>query len=196
LHHGTAVTGIILAGGKNTRMGSNKAFLRVNGEMLIDRTVRIYRAIFPEIVLVTNEPRLYLDQRIMIVTDLERDKGPLMGIYTGLFYASHEHVFIAACDMPFLSHDFITYMLESRRDQDIVVPETGGGLEPLHAVYSRRCMGPIRRLLDADLLKVTGFYKGLNKTIIGQDIQRKYDPLGQMFFNINRPDDLQKNMFP
>ena len=189
MHEG--VTGIILAGGKNTRMGSNKAFLRLDEERLIDRTVRIYQDIFPEIILVTNEPLLYLDQKIMIVTDLTRHKGPLMGIYTGLFFAFYEHIFITACDMPFLNRDFIEYMIEIRGGYDIVVPETAGGLEPLHAVYSRNCMGPIRRLLDTDRLKVTGFYKGLKKRIVDQDTQQKFDPQGKMFLNINKPADLE-----
>jgi len=185
------MTGVILAGGKSSRMGSNKALLHVNGERMMDRTVRIYRDIFPEIILVTNEPLLYLDQDVTIVTDLVRHKGPLMGIYTGLFYASHDYIFIAACDMPFMSGDFIRYMVGCRGDADIVVPETEGGMEPLHAIYSKRCMGPIRRLLDADRLKVTGFYKGLRQKIIGKDEQGKYDPDGRMFLNLNKPEDLQ-----
>ncbi|MDQ1278051.1 MAG: molybdenum cofactor guanylyltransferase, partial [Thermodesulfobacteriota bacterium] len=77
-------TGIILTGGKNTRMGTNKSFLTVGGERLIDRTVRIYRSIFEEIILVTNEPHRYYDIEVTLVTDIVKGKGPMMGIYTGL----------------------------------------------------------------------------------------------------------------
>jgi molybdopterin-guanine dinucleotide biosynthesis protein A len=174
-------------------MGTNKAFLRRDGERLIDRTVRIYRNLFSEIVLVTNEPLLYLDQDLLIVTDLVRGKGPLMGIYTGLFYASSEYVFVAACDMPFLDEAFIRFLSEQATGlEDIVIPRSAGGLEPLHAVYSRRCMAPIRRLLDADRLKIAGFYKGMKQKIIEGEVLRAFDPEGRMFVNINRREDLQQ----
>ena len=186
------MTGALLSGGKNTRMGSNKAFLEVDGERLIDRAVRIYREIFDEIILVTNEPRLYLDQDVTIVTDLEKGKGPLMGIYTGLFWAAADPVFFAACDMPFLDVPFVRYLLEQSRDVDIVVPETADGLQPLHAVYSRRCLAPIKARLDRDRLKVTGFYKGLKVRTIPEQTIRSFDPQGRMFLNINTPEEYRR----
>jgi len=185
-------TGIILTGGKNTRMGTNKAFLAMEGERLIDRTVRIYRDIFDEIILVTNEPHLYYDIDVTLVTDLVKHKGPLMGIYTGLFYAASDPAFFAACDMPFLSGEFVRYMLEQSRDADIVVPETADGFQPLHAVYAKSCMGPIQHLLNQDKLKVTGFYKGMKSKVIGPDATRRFDPDGRMFLNVNTPEEYEK----
>lgn len=186
------MTGVILSGGKNSRMGSNKAFLDVGGERLIDRTVRIYREIFTKIILVTNEPHLYLDQDVTIVTDLEKNKGPLMGIYTGLFWASSDPVFFAACDMPFLNADFIRYLIEQAAGFDIVVPETADGLQPLHAVYSQGCLAPIKALLARDRLKVTGFYKGMKVKIVSQAVVQGFDPEGRPFLNINTPDEYVK----
>jgi molybdopterin-guanine dinucleotide biosynthesis protein A len=184
-----AMTGIILSGGKNTRMGANKAFLTVEGKRLIDRTVGIYRPLFSEIILITNEPLLYLDEDVTIVTDLVRHKGPLMGIYTGLFYASSDHIFVTACDMPFLNPEFIQYMIDQTGDADIVVPAFAGALEPLHAIYSKRCMGSIRRLFEEDRLKITGFYKDMKPKIIAEEVMKPFDPEGRMFANINTPDE-------
>lgn len=185
------MTGVILSGGKNSRMGTNKALLSVNGERLIDRTIRIYRDLFPEIILVTNNPLAYLDLDVTIVTDLEKNKGPLMGIYTGLYYASGDHVFIAACDMPFFNLKFIRSLMESTSpEDDIVVPVSANGFEPLHAVYSKRCMGPIRHLLEANRFKITEFYRKMTPKIIGEDIIRSFDPDGLMFINVNAPQDL------
>src|SRR4030043_189952 len=96
------MTGIILSGGRSTRMGKNKAFLRVGGEHLIDRTVRLFRAVFREVIIVTASPLDYLDQETVIVTDILPERGALGGIYTGLFYAAHQQAFVAACDTPFL----------------------------------------------------------------------------------------------
>ena len=185
------MTGIILSGGKNTRMGTNKALMHINGERLIDRTIRIYRDLFSEIILVTNEPLVYLDLDVTIVTDLEKNKGPLMGIYTGIFYASCDHIFIAACDMPFFNAAFIRYLMDrTAADDDIVVPKSANGFEPLHAVYSKRCLRPIRRLLDTNRLKITEFYRGMTPKIIGEDMIRSFDPDGHMFINVNAPQDL------
>ncbi|MCX5836379.1 MAG: molybdenum cofactor guanylyltransferase [Deltaproteobacteria bacterium] len=186
------MTGIILSGGKSSRMGANKAFLHVGGERLIDRTVRIFKEIFPEVILVTNSPLDYLDQDCTIATDIIKGKGPLGGLYTGLFHASHERIFMAACDMPFLNRAFIKYMMDHCADFDIVVPELPDGLQPLHAIYSRRCLPAIKRLIDKDQLKITGFYKGLKKLTIPEDVTKRFDPKGMMFINVNTEEDLER----
>jgi len=186
------MTGIILSGGKSSRMGANKAFLHVGGERLIDRTVRIFKEIFPEVILVTNSPLDYLDQDCTIATDIIKGKGPLGGIYTGLFHASHERIFMAACDMPFLNKAFIKHMMDHCADFDIVVPELPDGLQPLHAIYSRRCLPAIKRLIDKDQLKITGFYKGLKKLTIPEDVTKRFDPKGMMFINVNTEEDLER----
>jgi molybdenum cofactor guanylyltransferase len=95
------MTGIILSGGGNTRMGRNKAFLRIGDERLTDRTVRILRSLFREVIIVVANPLDYLDQGAAIVTDLLPGRGALGGLYTGLFYAADEYVFVTACDIPF-----------------------------------------------------------------------------------------------
>jgi len=185
------ITGILLSGGGARRMnGANKAFLMIGGERLIDRNVRLYRELFDEVILVTNSPRDYLDLDLTIVTDIVKGKGPLGGIYTGLFFCRSDHAFVAACDMPFLNGDFIRFMTEEIRGHDIVVPEMPDGLQPLHAVYSRKCMPAIRRCIDEDRLKVTGFYRRYKVLRIQADDVTRFDPEGRMFLNINLPEDL------
>lgn len=75
------MTGIILSGGKNIRMGTNKAFIKVDGERLIDRTVRLFKDIFEEVILVTNSPLEYLDQDVKIVTDIIKGKSAMGGVF-------------------------------------------------------------------------------------------------------------------
>jgi molybdenum cofactor guanylyltransferase len=185
------MTGVILAGGKNRRMGENKAFLAVNGELLIDRTVRLFRAVFEEVIVVTTSPLDYLDQEAAIVTDILPEKGALGGIYSGLFYAREEYAFIAACDMPFLNRAFLEYMISRTTGYDIIVPATPEGFQPLHAVYSRRCLPVIRGLIERDRLKITGFYPGHRLLTISPEIIRSFDPEGRMFINVNTPEDLR-----
>ncbi|MCX5850988.1 MAG: molybdenum cofactor guanylyltransferase [Deltaproteobacteria bacterium] len=185
------IMGILLSGGGARRMnGANKAFLGIGGERLIDRNVRLYRELFDEVILVTNSPREYLDLDLTIVTDIVKGKGPLGGIYTGLFFCRSDHAFVAACDMPFLNGDFIRFMTEQVRGHDIVVPEMPDGLQPLHAIYSRKCLPAIRRCVDEDRLKITGFYKRYKVHRIQADDVTRFDPEGRMFLNINAPEDL------
>lgn len=187
------MTGIILAGGKNRRMGRNKSFLEIDGERLIDRTVKILKEIFTEIIIVTNSPLEYLDLKAQIVTDIFKGKGSLGGIYTGLFYASSDKSFVTACDMPFLSKPFIEYMVEAAAAKhDIIVPDMPDGPQPLHAIYSKTCLPNIKNLMDHDRLKITGFYKGLNILLIPHETIRSFDPDERMFFNINSDDDLKQ----
>jgi molybdopterin-guanine dinucleotide biosynthesis protein A len=186
------MTGIILTGGKNTRMGENKAFIEIHGEKIIDRTIRILRDVFDEIILVTNNPMEYLDYDVKIVTDLIKGKSALGGIYTGLFYASGKHSFLCACDMPFLKGEFIEYMVEKIDSNDIVVPNPPDGYQPLHAIYSKGCLPRIRKFIDKDELKIRGFYKKAKTRVIAADEIEKFDPERRMFLNVNSREDLDK----
>lgn len=189
------MVGIILAGGKSRRMGVNKAFLTIDGERLIDRTVRILHGLFSEVIIVTSSPLDYLALPATVVTDILPEKGSLGGLYTGLFYASAEQAFVVACDMPFLDGAFISYMAAQAAGYDIVVPATQIGPQPLHAVYHRRCLPVIRGLLDRGRLKITGFYGSQRIREIPAEVTSSFDPSGRMFMNFNSPEDLIHRSF-
>lgn len=185
------IAGVVLSGGKNTRMGANKAFLAVDGERMIDRAVRILREVCGEIVIVTNEPLDYLDLEATVVTDIFKGKGPLAGIHAGLFHASVPQAFVCACDMPYLSAPFIRHLLSLAREYDIVVPARGGRPEPLHAVYSRTCLPVIRRLLERDERKVTGFYKGFRVRTVEEAETEPFFAGRDPFHNVNTREELR-----
>jgi molybdopterin-guanine dinucleotide biosynthesis protein A len=93
--------------------------------------------------------------------------------------------------MPSLNKDFILYMTEQTGKHDIIVPENAEGFQPLHAVYSRNCLPAIKRLLTADKLKITGFYKEMRLLKIPEEKIKQFDQDGLLFLNINTPDDLK-----
>jgi molybdopterin-guanine dinucleotide biosynthesis protein A len=189
------MTGIILAGGKNTRMGATKAFLTINGTRLIDIILKVYRDIFSEIIIVTNDPLDYTEfSDVVVVTDIYKEKKALGGIYTGLFYASSEYSFVIACDMPFLNKDFILYMTKLTGKHDLIVPLPDDGYQPLHAIYSQRCLPAMKRLITADKLKITGFYKekAMRLMTINEEQIKPFNQDGRLFLNINTPEDLAK----
>jgi molybdopterin-guanine dinucleotide biosynthesis protein A len=106
-------SGVILSGGLNTRMGGqNKAFRSVGDRSILDRLARTFEGLFEQVVLVTNAPLEYLSWVLMIVTDLFPLRSSLTGIHAGLFHASAPHVFVTACDTPFLKKELITTLLD------------------------------------------------------------------------------------
>lgn len=186
------ITGIILAGGKNSRMGTNKAFLEIDGTRLMDHILSVYREIFSETIIVTNDPLTYTKFRdTIVVTDIYKGKGSLGGIYTGLFYASNDYSFIAACDMPSLNKDFIRFMIGLIDHQDIIVPELPEGFQALHAIYSRRCLPAIKKMILSDKLKIAGLFKDMRSLKITDEKIQPFNTDGRLFQNINTPDDLK-----
>jgi molybdopterin-guanine dinucleotide biosynthesis protein A len=114
----------------------------------------------------------------------------LGGIYTGLFYAANDYSFIAACDMPYLNKHFILYMIEQVGKNDIIVPELPEGFQALHAIYSRRCLPAIKKMLLADKLKIAGLYKDMRLLKITEEKIKPFNTDGRLFLNINTPEDL------
>ncbi|PKN85764.1 MAG: molybdenum cofactor guanylyltransferase [Deltaproteobacteria bacterium HGW-Deltaproteobacteria-1] len=187
------ITGIILAGGKNSRMGTNKAFLEIDGTRMIDKTMNIYSRLFSEILIVTNDPLPYLEfTHASIVTDIYKGKGPLGGIYTGLFYSKNPYAFVSACDMPYLNGDFIEYLAGLSGKHDVIVPQLAEGYQPLHAIYSRNCLPSIKRLLMLDKLKITGFYRDMRVLGVSGEQILPFNKDDRLFQNINTLEDMEK----
>lgn len=185
------ITGVILSGGGNTRMGGNKAFLEVDGQRIIDRTAKLFQRIFSQVILVTNELLEYAYLDLEIVVDLIPKSGSLVGIYTGLFYSSHTYCFVTACDMPFLSKKVIEHMITIRKNYDVVIPHLNDGYHPLYALYSRRCLKFIEELINKDNLKIIDFFNKVKVREVTSDEMNSLDPAMNSFFNINTPEDLE-----
>jgi len=186
------MTGVILAGGGSTRMGRNKAFIEIGGKRIIDRTVSIFQEIFDEVILVTNNPLDYLELNVRIVTDLIPGKGSLGGIYTGLFFSSSPKAFFVGCDMPFIDRKVIEYFLSLADNADVVVQRTKDYWEPLHAVYSRKLIRNIERLLSIGELKIITAYRGMRIREVTPEEIAPFDPDLHTFVNFNTPEELKK----
>jgi molybdopterin-guanine dinucleotide biosynthesis protein A len=188
-----SMTGIILAGGEGRRMGGiNKAFLRIGGERIVDRIKAIFLQLFDEVILVTNNPLEYIDLGIRIVADLIPGMGSLGGVYTGLFYAKHPQSFVVACDMPFLKREVILYMMELAAGYDVVVPVGSAGIEPLHAIYSSRCMKPMEKQIENEDLRLLSLYPKMKVRKVLEEEFSRLDPDLLSFRNINTLDEYKK----
>jgi molybdopterin-guanine dinucleotide biosynthesis protein A len=187
-------TGVILAGGMNTRFsGQCKAFLSVGGKRIIDHLYSIFNALFEDILLVTNDPHKYLEWDINIVTDLFPVRSSLTGIHAGLFYTLNPFAFFAACDTPFLKRELVETIISSIEPSvDVVIPETPAGLEPLCAVYSKECLKPVEQHIIQNKFKIQQLFQKRRVKKIPEKILREKDPDLMSFFNINTPEDLDK----
>lgn len=190
----TPCTGVILAGGQNTRFsGTNKAFIRVGGKRILDRIYGVFEELFEEIILVTNDPLQYLEWNFNIVTDLFPFRSSLSGIHAGLFFTTTSHAFCAASDIPFLKKELVETILDSiEQDIDIVIPATSKGLEPLCSVYSKKCLKPIEQQLIKQDLKIQKIFEKVRVKKLPENILRQNDPDLLSFYNINSPDDLAR----
>ena len=186
------VTCVILAGGQSRRMGQDKAFIQVAGVRLFDYVYGKCRKFFSRVVIVTNRPEQFHDYPAHVVTDEITVTASLGGLYTGLLRAETDYVFCLACDMPFLQPPFIRYLLSLRFDYDVVIPRTSEGLEPLHAVYSKKCINPIKRLLDAGQFQITKFLSEVRVRYCETKEIQRYDPSLSSFVNINTKADLRR----
>jgi molybdopterin-guanine dinucleotide biosynthesis protein A len=190
----SSFTGVILAGGLNTRFsGANKALMQIGGIQILDRIYTVFNEIFEEIILVTNDPAKYLDWDLKIVTDIYPYRSSLTGIHAGLFYSTKPHSFITACDTPFLNKELVEAIICAVEPQtDIVIPETSTGLEPLCAVYSKRCQKPIENQLEKEEFKINSFFSKVRLKKISENELRQKDPELTSFFNVNTPSSLEK----
>jgi len=185
----SSCTGVILAGGLNSRFsGANKAFIKIGDKRIIDHIYDVFRELFVEIILVTNDPSKYLEWDLKIVTDIYPARSSLTGIHAGLFYAASSHVFITACDTPFLKKDLVEALIRAALPQtDIVIPETRSGREALCAVYSKRCLKQIENQLDKQDYKIQKFFNKVRVINISENELRAIDPELISFFNVNTP---------
>lgn len=185
-----AVSGIILAGGHSSRMGRDKTLIVFNNETLIERTVKKLGNFVDEIIIASNDTAKYELPGIVEVVDTYPGMGPLGGMHAGLMAAKYHHSFIVSCDMPFFTEELARYLLVRRTGYDVVVPEVRNRLEPLCAVYSRNCIKPIERCLQADIRQVFRFYPDVRVHKIPESDLHQVGDLKEIFCNLNTPEDL------
>lgn len=179
------MTGIILAGGKNTRIGTNKAFIKINKKTIIEIILAVFYDLFKEVIIVTNCFKEYQHLGVKLVKDIIPDKNSLGGLYSGLLHAAGDYSFVAACDMPFIKRSLISYMMQARYGYDAIIPEYNGTLQPLCAVYSKTCINPIKEALSQNNLKIIDIVRHMQVKRITEAEINNFDLYGHSFININ-----------
>lgn len=188
--------GIILAGGQNKRIGVNKARLKLGDKTVIEWVTHSLLQVFPEVIIVTNSPKLYEGLGCQLTGDLVPAKGSIVGVYSGLMASFSQYNFLVACDMPFINCNLIRYLVDLTEQEgdsfDLVIPKTDSGYQPLHAVYSRSCLPLIKKQLEEGNLTIIDLFPHLKIREVGLEEIIQFDPQLLSFFNINTMADWHK----
>lgn len=192
----STLTVAIIAGGKSSRMGTDKSFVPLLGKPMIEHILaRITDLGQRETILITNRLDDYARLGLPMFDDILANKGSLGGIYTAIHYSQSDYTLTIACDMPFVNPTFLRYIMALREEKtgpyDVIVPRVDGHPQGLHAIYRKTCLEPIREQLDANRLKVIGFYDKVRVRYLDAEEYGPLDPEGLALHNINTPDELQ-----
>ncbi len=187
---------IVLAGGRGSRLGRDKANIIVGGKSLFRRVLDGISFLDSDIIVVTGEPGScpwlagYTGYRA--VADIYPARGPLGGIFTGLAASRSPYNLVVACDMPFLNRGLLSHMVQLAAGFDLVIPRFGTMVEPLHAVYSKACLSPIEQMLKKDELGIYRLLDLVNVRYVDSEEISRFDPEHLSFFNINTEADMEK----
>jgi molybdopterin-guanine dinucleotide biosynthesis protein A len=196
------LAGIVVAGGKGTRLGGrDKAFLEIDGEPIIARTLRLFRTLFTQTIIVTRHPERFAPFGAEVTVDRYPGKGPLAGIHAGLLACRTSHAFVAACDMPLLDPDVIRYLVDRiphtdatpdvPDGPDAIVPWWDGDVEPLHAIYAARTLSTMEQCLENDDHAVRTFLERVRVDYVAEAELARLAGAPRSFTNVNTPEELQ-----
>ncbi len=169
-------------------MLEGKASLNVGGKQVIEPILEKLGVGFDHVFIAGNSNFIYPRSQVRVLADMIPGKGPLGGIYTGLLNSKSEYNFFFACDMPFLNIDLLKFIISEIDASDAVIPMVRGFVEPLHAIYSKRCLPAIKNCLENENLRIKSFFPEVKCKYIPEVERRKYDPSLQSFVNLNTPE--------
>jgi molybdopterin-guanine dinucleotide biosynthesis protein A len=179
---GTA--GFVLAGGRSSRMGRDKALLPWKGSTLIQSVAREVFNAAGNVTLV-GSPERYGNLGFPVISDQIEGCGPLGGLHAALLATSAEWNLVVACDMPAVTRELLEELLSAAQSSgaDALVPATAGGLEPLCAVYNARLLPVVESAIQSKLLKMHDFVSTMQ-------VRSWPAPDPSLFRNINTPEHL------
>jgi molybdopterin-guanine dinucleotide biosynthesis protein A len=185
----------IQAGGESRRMGQDKGLMPFLGRPLIARVVERLAPLADEVIVTTNQPESYRFLDLPLYPDLRPGRGALGGLYTALSAARGELVAVIACDMPFASPDLLAFQLGLlvESGDDVAIPSTAEGLEPLHTVYRREtCLPAVEAAVEAEQWKLIAWFSQVRVRVVSPGEVAGVDPLGLAFWNLNTPEEFRQ----
>ena len=179
---------IILAGGKSSRMGTDKGLVEFNGKKMIEHILDVIKYLTDEILIVSNNPD-YKKFEFPVAEDIYKECGPLGGIHAGLSKSTTPWSFVIGCDMPYITSGFLEFLiLQLPQPCDAIVPVHDEKVEPLCALFNRTALPKMESLLLKNELKMQEVVTKLNSKFV--DVPMNHFLASMIFKNINSRVDL------
>jgi len=191
------ITAFILAGGKSSRMGVNKAFLEIDGKMIIQRLLELLDKLFKNIIICSNDIASFEFTGRKIVKDIFPNKGPLAGLHSGLTISETDKNFFISCDLPFISGMIIRYLCDYKSDASIILPIGEKRIQQMCGLYSKNVLRQAEKLLieskDNTISKTKGSIFELIESVPTEiaDVSKLEYYYKDIFFNMNTSDDYE-----
>jgi molybdopterin-guanine dinucleotide biosynthesis protein A len=190
---------VILCGGKSIRMGFDKCNIKTNNKFLIEIIAEELAHIFTNIILVSNDVEKFKDTKYMVVEDIIANAGPIGAIYTALKNTTSKYVFVTACDMPIINLNYIKYMMEIIKNENVqgVVSYNSKYIEPLYAFYSIDMIATFETEIKKNNYKLHNVIRNSRMYYVEENSWRKCCGGKDIFTNLNYKSDLTvlKNIF-
>jgi molybdenum cofactor guanylyltransferase len=195
--------GFVLAGGRSTRFGRDKALVPIGDEVLLSRLCSVMRLVTPNVAIIGSQEK-YGDFGVECIEDRWPGEGPLGGIITAIrsrastagagIPASSRRNLIIGCDMPFLSREWLEYLVEwaLTTDAEVVAPKSLYGLEPLCACWRTSAADALQDLFEHGVRKVTEGMKHLKMEVLDETHWKRFDNADRLFRNMNTPEDYEE----
>ncbi len=188
-------TAIILAGGKSSRMGFDKQFIKIGDTTITEHIIKELKPLFKEIIVVTKSCKFYENSKVITVEDIYKGLGPMAGIHAGLIKSSSEYNYVIACDMPFINIEYIKYMMERIKENkgrlDLVMTKTKEMVETLNAFYNKSLIPIIEDMIKEDKKSLHDLLDITNVLYIEEEKAKSFSPDWRMFTNLNKTSDLK-----
>lgn len=194
------ITGVILAGGENSRFPTLKGFIKIGNVTVIERNILLLKDIFDEVFISTNMPEKYFHLGAPLIGDVFLSQGPLSGIYSSLINSKNRCIFVVACDMPFVKKEVVSFIckkhVEVSKDRfqspDATIPIYDRQPQPLLGVYCKSALPYFEDCLLNGKISMKRILSEINTNFIGDSDIMTIDTNGVSFININTIEDYEK----
>jgi len=184
------IVGVILAGGKSSRMGTDKALLEFKGKPLIQHIAETLKSVFNHVIIISDYKEQYKFLSLPIYDDIYKNCGPLGGIHSAFVVSKNENIFIASCDLPFINSLAIHYLLDHHSQSEATMFSINQRTQPLFSLYNRSCFLKLENHLKQKQYSVLQFLNNIPTNVIQSKSSLAIAFSGN-FKNINTPEDYQ-----
>lgn len=176
------ITGVVMAGGQSSRMGSDKGLILFQGKPMVNYGIQLLSSFFNEVIISTNNP-VYSKFDKELIADRHKGIGPLGGIYSVMTSVINDYIFVLSCDMPFVQRNTIETLLFNFKEYECSIARSNNRIQPLCAIYSRTLLAEIERRISDKNYKMYDLILSSNTRFVEFDDEKE-------FMNINSKEDL------